>query len=158
MELIQQTQSANMELKDQIRIAREAKDWDIETLADKLKVSVTSVKFWEQGKGPKRERIKDIEGVLETTFNVTGTEKIARKFPLEIEAAADVLTSLPRVNQDIIIRLIYIMRGGASEKLTPSRSVTKRNESIKSSMTTTSRDQREGDKLNEGTNDSSANQ
>ncbi|WP_109015409.1 helix-turn-helix domain-containing protein [Novimethylophilus kurashikiensis] len=61
-----------MELKDQIRIAREAKGWDQAELAKRAGVSKTSVTYWENGKGIKIGRLQQLETLLGVTLNATG--------------------------------------------------------------------------------------
>ena len=115
-----------MDLKDQIRIAREAKGYDRETLADLLNVSVQSVKFWEdEGKGPKLRRMKEIEEVLGTSFNITG-EKTDNQYLSDItKEDAEMMIQwrkLPRMSQDVISILISMLVQD-KKKLTPINSV-----------------------------------
>lgn len=98
-----------MQLKDQIRVAREAKGLSQEDLAERLDVSKQSVIFWEEGKGPKLKRIPDLELVLETKFNISGM-KTHNDFVEDLTVEeADLLVKvkqLPKQQRDMVINMI----------------------------------------------------
>jgi transcriptional regulator with XRE-family HTH domain len=97
-----------MELKDQIRIAREAKGWEPEELAARMGVSKTSVIHWESGKGIRLERLKLLEDVLGVSLSATGASKLEGVVKEEHIALAVALASLPREQFDAIAKLIEI--------------------------------------------------
>lgn len=110
-----------MDLKDQIRIAREALGINLDEFAEKMQVSKQAVIFWEMGKGPKLSRIKDIEAVLKTKFNVSGN-KSANEYADEITAEdKEFLVSvnkLTKIQKDTIKLLVGMISN--SRKQIPS--------------------------------------
>lgn len=98
-----------MQLKDQIRVAREATGLSQEDLAERLGVSKQSVIFWELGKGPKLQRIPELELVLETQLKISGM-KMHNDFVEDLTVAeADILVKikqLPKLQRDMVINMI----------------------------------------------------
>ena len=104
----------SMELKEQIRIAREAMGYDRETFAELMGVTVTAVRLWEvKGHGPKLARIKDVERVLNTTLNVSG-DKVNNNYLQDVTPEMANLTvsimKLPKVKLDVIVLLVNMLK------------------------------------------------
>lgn len=96
-----------MKLNEQIRIAREARGISRDDLAEHLGVSKTSVVWWEEGKhAPRLPMLKQIETILETKFNATGTE------PAEGQSAA-----FPGVSPQDVQLAVAISRLPAAQRL-----------------------------------------
>jgi transcriptional regulator with XRE-family HTH domain len=67
------TRAWMIDLGDQIRVARERKDWSQVELADKVKKSRASINAYENGRGnPEFQVVAEIATALEKEFNVLG--------------------------------------------------------------------------------------
>ena len=106
-----------MELKDQIRIAREAAGLTRPELADRLGVSKQSVVWWEDGEHrPKMVRIRQIEDVLLVRFDLTERdnakpidgEKVSLSVDPEMMRIAVALGRLPKAYRDAIKTLVFL--------------------------------------------------
>ena len=108
-----------MEIKDQIRIAREAKGLSQALLAERLGVSRQSIIWWEDGvHRPKTNRVKSLEEALEVRLdlaergNATPLQKEKGGPSLsvdpEILRLAVAIGRLPRAQRDAITTLAFI--------------------------------------------------
>jgi len=75
------------DLGDQIRDARQGKDWSQDDLAEKVNKSRASINAYENGKGnPEFQVVAEIAAVLEKEFNVLGCtigpKDVIRRLPL----------------------------------------------------------------------------
>ena len=106
-----------MELKDQIRIAREAAGLSRPELADRLGVSKQSIVWWEEGEHrPKMARISQIEDALNVRFDLTERgnakpvvgETVSLAVDPETMRMAVALGRLPKAHRDAIKTLILL--------------------------------------------------
>lgn len=106
-----------MELKDQIRIAREAAGLTKEELAGKLNVSKQSITWWEDGEHrPKILRIRKIEEVLNVHLDLSergsatalDSDKKSLSVDPEILRLAVAIGRLPRKQRDAIETLAFM--------------------------------------------------
>ena len=114
-----------MELKDQIRIAREAVGLSQAQLATKLDVSRQSIIWWEEGTHrPKTTRLRQLEEALNVRLDLaergdaTPLEN-GHKSPSidpEILRLAVAISRLPRSQRDAITTLAFIGEKGALGK------------------------------------------
>ena len=114
-----------MELKDQIRIAREAAGLSRPELADRLGVSKQSIVWWEDGEHrPKMARISQIEDALNVRFDLTGRgnakpvvgETVSLAVDPETLSIAVALGRLPKAHRDAIKTLILLGEEKALQK------------------------------------------
>lgn len=105
-----------MELKDQIRIAREAAGLSRPELATRLGVSKQSIVWWEDGEHrPKMARVSQIEDVLNVRFDLTERgnakpaegEKVSLSVDPEIMRVAVALGRLPKAQLEALKTLIF---------------------------------------------------
>jgi transcriptional regulator with XRE-family HTH domain len=83
---IMPTRAWMTDLGDQIRGARERKDWSQDQLADKVEMSRASINAYENGRGnPEFRVVAEIAAALEKEFNVLGCtigpEDVIRRLP-----------------------------------------------------------------------------
>ncbi len=106
-----------MELKDQIRIAREAMGLSIEQLARELEVSRAAIYYWEDGENaPKNNHLRLLEKVLKVRFDTTGIgdaipfDKVNLNPSLkpEVVRLAVAISRLPRAQRDAIETLAFM--------------------------------------------------
>ena len=108
-----------MELKDQIRIAREAKGLSQSQLAERLGISRQSIVWWEDGvHRPKTNRVRSLEEALEVRLDLAERGN-ATPLPLRPEGPslsvnpemlrlAVAIGRLPRAQRDAIVTLAFI--------------------------------------------------
>ena len=106
-----------MELKDQIRIAREAAGLSRIELADRLGINKQSIAWWEEGEHrPKMARISHIEDALNVRFDLTERgsakpvvgETVSLAVDPETMRMAVALGRLPKAHRDAIKTLILL--------------------------------------------------
>ena len=107
-----------MELKDQIRIAREAAGLSQNEIAERLGVSKQSIIWWEKGEHrPKMIRVKQIEDALNVRFDLTERgnakppstgERVSPLVDPENMRIAVALSRLPKAHRDAIKTLIQL--------------------------------------------------
>ncbi len=114
-----------MDLKTQIRLARESKGWSQEQLGKKMSppVSKQAVMYWEDGLyTPRPAKLKRLEQVLETRFDVTGSAHIegTARLPAGVNAEhvelALCLSRLPMPERKALAVLIKIAAARAEGK------------------------------------------
>ena len=106
-----------MQLKDQIRIAREAAGLTQVALAKRLGISRQSIVWWEEGTHrPKSARVMQIENVLNIRLDIAerGNAMPLDKNNVALSADPDMLRlavaigRLPKAHREAIESLIYI--------------------------------------------------
>lgn len=105
-----------MELKDQIRVARQAMGLDQWQFAEQLHISRQTVVWWEDGvHRPKMARVKEIEGVLKVRLDLSergsfkplldGQKSSPAVDPEMLKLALDI-SMLPKAQREAIITLV----------------------------------------------------
>ena len=106
-----------MELKDQIRLAREAAGFTQAELANRLGLSKQSITWWEAGDHrPKSDRIRQIEDVLNVHLdlgergNATPLDEDKKSLAVDpvMMRLASAIQRLPRAHRDAIIALTFM--------------------------------------------------
>jgi transcriptional regulator with XRE-family HTH domain len=106
-----------MNLKDQIRIAREAKGYTIAGLAEKLGVSRTAIVWWEEGTHrPSTRRLPVLEKALEVRFDLSErgnampmtNDQPSISVQPEILSLAVAIGRLPKAHREAIEVLVRI--------------------------------------------------
>lgn len=102
-----------MELKDQIRIAREALGLDQPQLAELVGVSKQAIIWWETGENvPRIQRLRKLEEVLNIKLNATGNTEVDGSLPNlpgvrpEDLSIAVAISRLPKSYRDALITML----------------------------------------------------
>jgi transcriptional regulator with XRE-family HTH domain len=106
-----------MELKDQIRVARESVGFDQAKLAALVGVSKQAVIWWESGENvPRSQRLRSLEEVLKVKLNVTGGSDdgalpTIQGLKPEHVTLAVMISRLPKDRRDALITIVKGLSG-----------------------------------------------
>lgn len=97
-----------MELKDQIRISREAKGWTQEELAKRMNVSKTAVKLWEETGRIRITNAEKVADLLDVKFDLIGAssdQNLVGLTKIDIEIAKKI-AMLPLREKEAVLHLV----------------------------------------------------